>query len=64
MPLWLDDGWNQIQMNFADFTYRAFGTKFVEILRVCIHPNCRIRRIYCCDRIYSQSEMKAFNWTD
>ena len=30
----LDDGWNQIQFNLADFTRRAYGTNYVETLRV------------------------------
>lgn len=34
MPLRLDDGWNQIQFNLADFTRRAYGTNYVETLRV------------------------------
>jgi hypothetical protein len=25
MPMRLDDGWNQIQFNLADFTRRAYG---------------------------------------
>jgi len=46
MPMRLDDGWNQIQFNLADFTRRAYGTNYVETLRVQIHANCRIRRVY------------------
>ena len=34
MPMRLDDGWNQIQFNLADFTRRAYGTNYVETLRV------------------------------
>lgn len=56
MPLRLDDGWNQIQFNLADFTRRAYGTTYVETLRIQIHPNCRIRRIYYSDRLYSEEE--------
>jgi hypothetical protein len=51
MPMRLDDGWNQIQFNLSDFTRRAYGTNYIETLRVQIHANCRIRRIYfsvCC----------------
>lgn len=80
MPLRLDDGWNQIQFNLADFVKRAYGkmvvekismndvgpfiwsassfpklagTTCVEALRVQVHANCRIRRIYFADRVYS-----------
>lgn len=59
MPMRLDDGWNQIQFNLADFTRRAYGTNYVETLRVQIHANCRIRRIYFSDRLYSEEELPA-----
>lgn len=57
MPLRLDDGWNQIQLNLADFTRRAYGTNYVETLRVQVHANCRLRRIYFSDRLYSEEEL-------
>eukprot|EP00958_Prasinococcus_capsulatus_P015007 scaffold1590_cov417-Prasinococcus_capsulatus_cf.AAC.12 len=50
-------GWNQIQFNLSDFTRRAYGTNYVETLRVQIHANCRIRRIYFSDRLYSEEEL-------
>ncbi|GFW08720.1 cilia- and flagella-associated protein 20 [Trichonephila clavipes] len=59
MPLRLDDGWNQIQFNLADFTRRAYGTNYVETLRVQIHANCRVRRVYFSDRLYSEDELPA-----
>lgn len=34
MPMRLDEGWNQIQFNLADFTRRAYGTNYIETLRV------------------------------
>ncbi|KAM2641410.1 hypothetical protein TB1_027684 [Malus domestica] len=57
MPLRMDDGWNQIQFNLADFTRRAYGTNYVETLRVQVHANCRLRRIYFSDRLYSEEEL-------
>merc|ERR1711899_423962 len=59
MPMRLDDGWNQIQFNLADLTRRAYGTNYVETLRVQIHANCRIRRVYFSDRLYSEEELPA-----
>ena len=87
----LDDGWNQIQFNLSDFTRRAYGTNYIETLRVQvklkqsvrdpdsgwkpglsqlffihennspfqIHANCRIRRVYFSDRLYSEDELPA-----
>ncbi|XP_057291057.1 cilia- and flagella-associated protein 20 [Hydractinia symbiolongicarpus] len=59
MPMKLDDGWNQIQFNLLDFTKRAYGTNYIETLRVEIHANCRIRRVYFCDRLYTEDELPA-----
>jgi len=55
----LDEGWNQIQFNLSDFTRRAYGTNYIETLRVQIHANCRIRRIYFSDRLYGEEELPA-----
>jgi hypothetical protein len=35
----------------------AAGTNYIETLRVQIHANCRIRRIYFSDRLYSEEEL-------
>ncbi|KAE9417680.1 hypothetical protein Angca_004279, partial [Angiostrongylus cantonensis] len=59
MPMRLDEGWNQIQFNLADFTKRAYGTNYVETLRIQVHANCRLRRIYFADRLYSEDELPA-----
>lgn len=60
MPLRLDDeqdGWNQIGFNLTDFTKRAYGTNYVETVRVTVNANCRLRRIYFADRLYSEDEL-------
>lgn len=89
MPIRLEVGWNQIQFNLSDLTRRAYGTRYIETLRVqvnslrCknvlakyfwkfqifyiwfffssfqIHANCRIRRVYFTDRLYSEDELPA-----
>nr|XP_034835136.1 cilia- and flagella-associated protein 20-like [Maniola hyperantus] len=57
MPIGLSNGWNQIQFNLADFTRRAYGTQFIETLRVQVHANARLRRIYFSDRLYTEEEL-------
>ncbi|CAK1552940.1 unnamed protein product [Leptosia nina] len=57
MPIGLSGGWNQIQFNLADFTRRAYGTQFIETLRVQIHANARLRRIYFSERLFSEDEL-------
>uniref|UniRef100_A0A1I8HWY4 DUF667 domain-containing protein n=1 Tax=Macrostomum lignano TaxID=282301 RepID=A0A1I8HWY4_9PLAT len=59
MPMRLDEGWNQIQFNLSDFTRRAYGTNYIETLRIQIHANCRIRRVYFSDRLYTEDELPA-----
>uniref|UniRef100_A0A3B3I0G7 CFA20 domain-containing protein n=1 Tax=Oryzias latipes TaxID=8090 RepID=A0A3B3I0G7_ORYLA len=49
----LEDGWNQIQFNLSDLTKTAFGTNYMETLRVQIHVNRRIRRVFFTERLYS-----------
>lgn len=34
MPIRLEVGWNQIQFNLSDLTRRAYGTRYIETLRV------------------------------
>ncbi|XP_069372982.1 uncharacterized protein [Paralichthys olivaceus] len=59
MPMKLDAGWNQLQLNLSDFTNKAYGTKYVETVRVQIHASLRIRRVYFTDRQYSEDETPA-----
>uniref|UniRef100_A0A1A9WZW9 Nuclear pore complex protein n=1 Tax=Glossina brevipalpis TaxID=37001 RepID=A0A1A9WZW9_9MUSC len=57
MPMGMSPGWNQIHFNLADFTRRAYGTNYMETVRLQIHANVRIRRIYFTDRLYQESEL-------
>lgn len=57
MPVCLDDKWNQIQLNLPEITRRNYGTDYMETLYVQIHANCRLRRAYFCDRLYSEQEL-------
>lgn len=59
MPLRLDEGWNQIAFNLNDFCKRAYGSNYVETVRVTINANCSLRRIYFADRMYSEDELPA-----
>uniref|UniRef100_A0AC35U889 DUF667 domain-containing protein n=1 Tax=Rhabditophanes sp. KR3021 TaxID=114890 RepID=A0AC35U889_9BILA len=59
MPMRLDEGWNQVQFNLAEFTKKAYGTNYVETLRVQVHANCRLRRIYFSETLYSEEELPS-----
>ena len=47
----------EIGFNLSDFTRRAYGTNYVETQRLTINANCRLRRIYFADRLYSEDEL-------
>jgi hypothetical protein len=55
----LNAGWNQIQMNLADFTRRAYATNYMETVRITINANCRLRNVYFSDRLYADDEKPA-----
>lgn len=55
----LDQGWNQIQFNLADFCRKAYNTGYVETLRIQLHCSCRVRRVYFSDRLYAEDELPA-----
>lgn len=56
MPLRLDPGWNKIEINLADFTHRAYGTRYVETVNIRINANIRLRRIYFSDQLYAEED--------
>ncbi|XP_025405656.1 cilia- and flagella-associated protein 20-like [Sipha flava] len=57
MPVCLTEGWTQIQLNLADFTSQMYNTGFVEAVRVQVHANCRLRRIYFSEKLYTNDEL-------
>lgn len=59
MPMRLEEGWNQIQFNLADFTNRAYNTVYFETLRVQVHATCRIRRIFFSSKLYKEQDLPA-----
>uniref|UniRef100_A0A2A4K6Q3 CFA20 domain-containing protein n=1 Tax=Heliothis virescens TaxID=7102 RepID=A0A2A4K6Q3_HELVI len=59
MPIALTEGWNQIQFNLAEFTKRAYKVQFVEVLKVKINANIRLRRIYFADKLVPDEELPA-----
>lgn len=56
MPLRLDPGWNKIEINLADFTHRAYGTRYMETVAIRINANVRLRRIYFSDQLYAEAD--------
>ncbi|XP_063366812.1 uncharacterized protein LOC134655291 [Cydia amplana] len=59
MPIGLADGWNQIQFNLSEFTRRAYNKSFVEVQRIKVNANIRLRRIYFADRLTPDEDLPA-----
>ncbi|CAG9768228.1 unnamed protein product [Ceutorhynchus assimilis] len=57
MPIGLTAKWNEVIFNLADFTKRAYASTYIETIRVQIHANTRIRRIYFTDQIRSDEDL-------
>ncbi|TWW59479.1 Cilia- and flagella-associated protein 20 [Takifugu flavidus] len=57
VPLRLSTYWDYIIINLAELTHQLFGTKYVKTLKIQIHANCRIQRVYFSDRLYSQQDL-------
>ncbi|XP_045452727.1 cilia- and flagella-associated protein 20-like [Melitaea cinxia] len=57
MPIGLSDGWNQIQFNLAEFTRRAYKKQFVEVQKLKINANIRLRRIYFTERLIPEDKL-------
>ncbi|XP_035435008.2 uncharacterized protein LOC118265861 [Spodoptera frugiperda] len=59
MPIGLSEGWNQIQFNLAEFTRRAYKKQFIEVQKVKINANIRLRRIYFAERLIPEDQLPA-----
>lgn len=59
MPLKLQPGWNDVRFDLADFCRAAYATDYVETLRVTVHANCRLRRVYFAEKSPRDGEMPA-----
>lgn len=57
MPIGLSDGWNQIQFNLAEFTRRAYKKQFVEVQKLKINANIRLRRIYFTEKLIPDDQL-------
>uniref|UniRef100_A0A674N7K3 CFA20 domain-containing protein n=2 Tax=Takifugu rubripes TaxID=31033 RepID=A0A674N7K3_TAKRU len=57
VPLRLSTSWERISIDLAKVTHALFGTKYMETSKIKIYANCRIRRVFFTDRLYSDQEL-------
>ena len=44
-PITLEEGWNELATNLSELCARVYGTRYIETLRIEIHPNCKLREV-------------------
>uniref|UniRef100_A0A1B6FQH4 CFA20 domain-containing protein n=1 Tax=Cuerna arida TaxID=1464854 RepID=A0A1B6FQH4_9HEMI len=59
MPLKLIPGWNIVQLNLAEFTQRAYRTMYMETLKIQVHANCRLLKVFFSDRMYADADLPS-----
>lgn len=57
MPITLNDGWNQIQFNLAEFTKRSYKMQFIEVSKLRINANIRLRRVYFTETLLPDDQL-------
>ncbi|XP_015587159.1 uncharacterized protein LOC107263952 isoform X2 [Cephus cinctus] len=57
LSLKLEEGWNNLEINFQLLCSRTYGVEYEALQRIIIYPNCRIRRVHLQDRHYGQEEI-------
>ncbi|KAF0985979.1 hypothetical protein HZS_4344 [Henneguya salminicola] len=58
-PLILESGWNVVTLNIIEILKKIYSSNYVETISVQIHGNCRLRRVYFSDRVYSEDELTS-----
>lgn len=56
-PMCMDEGWNRVGLKLAEIVSDAFKTTYVETVRVQVHANCRLRRIYFSSQEYKEDQL-------
>ncbi|GIY05755.1 cilia- and flagella-associated protein 20 [Caerostris darwini] len=57
MPLELQKGWNQTEIDLQALTMLSYNTNYVEFLMIYIYANCRLKKVYFADKKYDESEL-------
>lgn len=57
LPLFLEEGWNQITLPLQQYTARCYGTNYLQTLRVQIYASCRLRRVFFSNKICTEEEI-------
>ncbi|KAK1928464.1 Cilia- and flagella-associated protein 20 [Phytophthora citrophthora] len=59
LPLHLDSGWNQVQVDLAELLYTSYKGRYAHAISVQLHACCRVRRIYFAEKMLPESQLPA-----
>ena len=59
LPLQLDDGWNQLQLDLVDLARRCYSARYAHTISVQLHASCRVRRVYFAEHMVSEAALPA-----
>lgn len=57
LPLHLDCGWNQLQLDLAELMHTCYNARYAHAIRVQLHASCRVRRIYFAEQMFSEAQL-------
>ncbi|KAG7394780.1 hypothetical protein PHYBOEH_004686 [Phytophthora boehmeriae] len=59
LPLRLDAGWNQLQLDMVHLMQTCYNARFVHVISVQLHASCRLRRIYFAEQMLPEDQLPA-----
>ncbi|KAG7385749.1 hypothetical protein PHYPSEUDO_001102 [Phytophthora pseudosyringae] len=59
LPLHLDSGWNQLQLDLVGLTHTCYNARYAHTISVQLHASCRVRRIYFAEQMFSEAQLPA-----
>ncbi|ETL82263.1 hypothetical protein, variant, partial [Phytophthora nicotianae] len=57
LPLHLDSGWNQLQLDLDELMHSCYNVRYGHAISVQLHATCRVRRIYFAEKMYSEAQL-------
>lgn len=59
LPLRLDSGWNQLQLDLMELMHTCYNARYAHTISVQLHASCRVRRVYFADQMFSEAQLPA-----
>ncbi|RLN81844.1 hypothetical protein BBO99_00003352 [Phytophthora kernoviae] len=59
LPLQLDAGWNQLQLDIVQLMQTCYNARYAYVISVQLHASCRVRRIYFAEQMFPEAQLPA-----